>query len=87
VAAVWWWILVWVLLVIAAVAVLGLLGWRLFKQVVGLGREFGASGTRIADAMSGIRAPGPVVPSSVLAIPPDRHDVHLSTRGARRRSA
>lgn len=83
----WWWILVWVLLVLAAVAALGLLGWRLFKQVLGLGREFGTSGSRVADAMSGIRAPGPVVPSSVLANPPGRHDVHLSTRGARRRSA
>jgi len=62
VAAVWW-ILVWALLLLAAVSVIGLLGWRLFRQVVALGRELGASGGRVAQAMAARDQPGAATPS------------------------
>lgn len=47
-----WWILVWLLLLLAAVAVIGLLGWRLFRQVLALGRDLGAAAGSLAAAMA-----------------------------------
>lgn len=58
-----WWILVWVLLVVASAAVVGLLGWRLFRQVLAFGSELGASGGRVAEAMSPRGEPAPVTTS------------------------
>ena len=48
----WWWILIWAVLLLAAAAALGLLGWRLFRQVLALGREVGASGGRASAALA-----------------------------------
>ncbi len=50
----WWWILVWAVLLLAALAVLGLLGWRLFRQLLALGREVGASGGRVSAALADV---------------------------------
>jgi len=50
----WWWILVWAVLLLAAAAAIGLLGWRLFRQVLALGREVGASGGRVSAALSDV---------------------------------
>lgn len=65
------WVLVWTLLVVGAVAVLGLLGLRLWRQAKALTLELGAASerltevsTRLADLTSAVedaagRAPGP----------------------------
>lgn len=83
-----WWILVWALLVLAAVVVIGLLGWRLFHQVLALGREVGASGGRAGDAMAGMRRPVRASsPSSVFLDPDSLPDVKSRSPGVRHRRA
>lgn len=59
-----WWILVWLLLLIAAVAVIGLLGWRLFRQVLALGRDLGAAASSMAAAMAADTSAAAQVPSA-----------------------
>ncbi|WP_460446634.1 hypothetical protein [Angustibacter aerolatus] len=46
-----WWVLIWIVLALGALAFLGLLGWRLIKQVIELGRELGRSGEKVATAL------------------------------------
>lgn len=83
-----WWILIWVLLVLAAAAVLALLGWRLFRQVLALGREIGASGGRVADTLAALHRPEAVAaPSSVFLDPGAQPEVGRRSRGRRRRRA
>ena len=83
-----WWILVWALLLLAATAVMGLLGWRLFRQVLALGREFAASGGRVADALAGVHQPEPVAaPSSVFLDPDAQPEVGRRSRSRRHRRA
>lgn len=50
----WWWILIGTVLLVAAAAAIGLLGWRLFRQVLALGREVAASGGRVSDALTAV---------------------------------
>jgi len=83
-----WWILVWAFLLLTAVAVIGLLGWRLFRQVLALGREVGASGGRAGAAMAGMRQQvGAPAPSSVFLDPDSPRDVNTRSRGRRHRRA
>ena len=44
----WWWVLIWTVLVLGALAVLGLLGWHIFKLLLGLGRELGDAAERLS---------------------------------------
>ena len=79
-----WWILGWALLLLAAVAVIGLLGWRLFRQVLALGREVGASGGRASAAMAGLHQPVPTpAPSSVFLDPDAQSAANPRSRGIR----
>ena len=83
-----WWILVWVLLLLAAVAVIGLLGWRLFRQVLALGRAVGASGARVSEVLATTGRSGPVsAPSSVFLDPDSQPAAKSRSRGVRRRRA
>lgn len=52
-----WWIIGWTLLVLAALAFLGLLGWRLVRQLLALGRELGRSAERIGPVMDRLSEP------------------------------
>ncbi len=81
-----WWILVWALLLVAAAAAIGLLGWRLVRQVLALGRELGASAGRVSDATAAMHAPDQVAaPSSVFLDPDAQPAVQPRTRGSARR--
>lgn len=83
-----WWILIWALLLLAALASLGLLGWRLFRQVLALGREIGTSGGRVADALAALDRPQAVTaPSSVFLDSGAQLEVGRRSRGRRRRRA
>ncbi len=83
-----WWILIWALLLLAAVATLALLGWRLFRQVLALGRELGASGGRVADALAALHRPQAVsAPSSVFLDPGAQPELGRRSRGRRHRRA
>jgi hypothetical protein len=48
---VWWWILIWVLLVIAAAAFLGLVAWSVIKRGIRLGRQVGDSAELVGAAL------------------------------------
>ena len=81
----WWWILVWAVLLVAAAAALGLLGWRLFRQVLALGREVGASGGRVSAALSaGDRHVGAPTSTSVFLDPEPPPTVKPRPRRTRR---
>ena len=81
----WWWILVWAVLLLAAAAALGLLGWRLFRQVLALGREVGASGGRVSAALSaGDRHVGAPTTTSVFLDPEPPPTVKPRPRRTRR---
>lgn len=83
-----WWILVWVLLLLAAAALIALLGWRLFRQVLALGREVGASGGRASVAMAQMRGPVSTSASSSVFLDPDSlSDLTSHSPGKRRRRA
>ena len=83
-----WWILVWVLLVAAAVGVIGLLTWRLVKQSLALGRQFATSAGTIGEAMDSARGlHREPAPSSVFLDPESQPSVQQRSRGARRRRA
>lgn len=87
-----WWILVWALLVVGAVLVIGLLVWRLVKQLLALGRTIGESAGKAGDAFapSGVHATD--APPSVFLDPeapggPDAPPVTRQTlRSGRRRA-
>lgn len=51
-----WAVLVFILVGVAGVVVLGLLGWRLFKQVRSLGRKVSTAGTQVAAANKALAA-------------------------------
>ena len=81
----WWWILVWAVLLLAAAAALGLLGWRLFRQVLALGREVGSSGGRVSEALSdGDRRVSAPVTTSVFLDPEPPPPVQPRSRRSRR---
>lgn len=83
-----WWILVWAVLLLATAALIALLGWRLFRQVLDLGREIGVSGGRVSDAMAQMRGPASVsAPSSVFLDPDSLTDLKSHSPGTRRRRA
>lgn len=83
-----WWILVWAVLLLAAAALIALLGWRLFRQVLDLGREIGASGGRASEAMAGMQGSVQAsAPSSVFLDPDSLTDVKSHSPGTRRRRA
>lgn len=65
-----WWILIWALLLLLAAAVIGLLGWRLFRQVLALGRELGDSGGRVGDVLSAMHRPASAPPTSSVFLDP-----------------
>lgn len=50
-----WWVLIWIVLALGALAFLGLLGWRLVKQVIALGRELGRTGEKVATALEPVQ--------------------------------
>ncbi|MFC4555119.1 hypothetical protein [Georgenia faecalis] len=83
---------VWALLVVAALVVVGLLGLRLWRSAVALGRELSVAG-RLADRLSGVGAPAlePVVPGVVgdpeLLAAARRTRVELRDRRTGRRHA
>lgn len=83
-----WWILVWAVLLLASAALIALLGWRLFRQVLALGREVGASGGRASEAMAQMRGPASAsAPSSVFLDPDSLSDLSSHSPGKRRRRA
>lgn len=51
----WWWILIWVLLLLASAVALAALGWRLFRQLLALGRQLGSSADDVSVALTPIR--------------------------------
>ncbi|UNX53195.1 hypothetical protein MF406_09100 [Georgenia sp. TF02-10] len=65
-----WW-LVWTVLVLAALAVVGLLGWRLWQQVRALGREASRAGEALGrlDQADDGAAPAPYVPALAAGLP------------------
>ena len=48
----WWWILIWVLLLLGALAVIALLAWHLVKRGIALGRQLGHSAEEISTALA-----------------------------------
>jgi len=83
-----WWILIWALLLLAAAAAIGLLGWRLVRQLIALGRELAASGDRVAQVMSAADAGGRVAAPSSVFLDPDAladHDTATPPAVHRRR--
>lgn len=78
----------WVLLVVAAVAVIAALGWRLVRQLLALGRQVGASGEQVSDALAAMRtAPGAAPTSSVFLAPDVPPAVTRRSPATRRRGA
>jgi len=53
---VWWWILIWVLLFVAALVALGLVGWRVVRRGIALGRELATSAETVSRETSALRA-------------------------------
>lgn len=83
-----WWILVWVVLVLAAAGVIGLLTFRLVKQALALGRQLATSAGTIGEAMDAARGlQHEPAPSSVFLDPDSQPSVQQRSRGARRRRA
>jgi hypothetical protein len=62
------WVLLWVLLVLLAVAVLGWLAWGVFRKVLALGAELGRSAAHVGPVLDQIHEPY-VPASSVLSDP------------------
>ena len=48
----WWWILIWVLLVLCALAVVALLAWHIIKRGIAFGRQLGDSAEQVSAAMA-----------------------------------
>ncbi|HEX8497283.1 MAG TPA: hypothetical protein VF661_08825 [Actinomycetales bacterium] len=83
-----WWILVWVLLVVGAAAVIGLLLWRLVKQALALGRQLADTAGTLGEATAAARGlPREPAPSSVFLDPDSQPSVQQRSRGTRRRKA
>jgi hypothetical protein len=78
----WWWILVWAVLVIAAAGAFTLLSWRLVRQVIALGRQLGAS----ADELSLVMTPlhDTYRPARSVLTDPSGRPAAANTRSARR---
>lgn len=95
----WWWVLVWTVLVLGALGVLALLAWRLFRQLLGLGREVGEAAERLAvvgeeldrlteqaDRLEESRDRAPAVFGDATALRAQRAQAARSARRASRRS-
>ncbi len=84
----WWWILVWVLLFVAAGVAMGLLGWHLVRRVIALGRQIGASAEQVSALLTPLDEPyrpSPSVLSDPSSSPPA--PARRSARGRSRRTA
>jgi len=76
------WVLLWVLLVLAAVVVLGWLSWRVLRKAIGLGHELGRSAELVGPVLE--QMPERYQPaSSVLADPSTLPDPGQSRAGHR----
>lgn len=86
----WWWILVWLLLLVGALAVVALLGWHLVRRGIALGRELGHSAEQVSAAVAPALAPYEPA-HSVLSDPstapdaPARHSARAASRPRFRR--
>lgn len=56
------WVLFYVLVALAGLAVLAVLGWRVYGEVKALGRDVAAAGRRIDDAVGSLSVPSPADP-------------------------
>ena len=68
----WWWVLVWTVVVLGSLALLVLLGLRLFRQGVALGRELEVAATRfssVADRLDELSRAFTPEPSAVFEDP------------------
>jgi len=89
---VWWWVLVWTVVLLGSLALLTLLGIRLFRQGVALGRELEVAATRfsrVADRLDELGRAFTPEPSAVFEDPAalrkrraarDRHGRHRKSR-------
>lgn len=66
-----WWILVWAVLVVGAVAVIGALAWRLVKQALSLGRALADAATSAGDALTPTPDAGAGAPASSVFLDPE----------------
>lgn len=89
----WWWILTWVLLVLAAAVVLGLVVWGVIRRGIALGRQLAVSAETVSRETSALRAateqyrpePSVLVDPDAAPDPRRRRDRHARGRhGARR---
>ena len=68
----WWWILTWVLLFVAAAVVLGLVVWGVIRQGLALGRQLAASAETVSRETSALRsAVQPYRPEPSVLVDPD----------------
>jgi hypothetical protein len=83
VVSLWWWLLIWALLILAALGFVALLGWGLWKQLRALVRELGTASERLSAVLGELeRAP------AVAAQEPDVFDDPATVRSrVRRRGA
>lgn len=86
----WWWILIWVLLLLGALAVVALLGWHLVRRGIALGRELGRSAERASDALAPVLdhyepAHSVLSDPSTVPEPPARHSARAASRPRFRR--
>jgi hypothetical protein len=80
------WVLLWVLLVLAAIAVLGWVAWGVLRKGIALARELGRSADRVGPVLA--QLPEPYRPaSSVLADPSTLPDPGQTRAGHRRSRA
>ena len=79
------WFLVWVVLVVGAVAVLGLLGWSLFRRGLDLAREISKAAELLGQATAQVERIGDPAPAVEVAVFSDPHALRRSRRNAHRR--
>ena len=92
----WWlWVLIWILLFLAALAFLGLLGRRLWKQLRGLTRELGTATDRFSAVLEELErlpdkdaspAPEAAVFSDPVALRAEQLRRRTRPKGSRRRT-
>ena len=80
------WVLLWVLLVLFAVAVLGWLSWGVFRKVLALLAELGRSAAHVGPVLDQMQEPY-VPASSVLSDPTNASQVRPDPAGHRRTRA